>query len=181
MIGFGVSVAVGLAPYLGRLEIPLFTPLLKLIPEAIQNLIIPVSAALMGIVAVVTQFYAGERLSRVRLRKLFLRTIIFACVTCLLLIVVHTLVVVKVPILGGKESATFLVGFVRPNEPPCTAEVSDAECIKYLTLDESAIASFWGDKQVRIAKLSLIVPYLLFLSSFGILVALLLLRDEVKK
>lgn len=180
-LGFGVSVAVGLAPYLGRLDIPLFSSLLKLIPESIQDTAIPLSAALMGVVAVVTEFYAGERLTRKAIRRAFLRMLIVTGVAFILLLTIHTLIVVKVPYLGGTKSATFLVGFVRPHRPPCPEEVSDAECIKRLTLNESEIESFWGDKQVRIARLSLVSAYLFLTGSFPVLVALLLLRGEIRK
>ena len=61
IIGFGVGVAVGLAPYLGILNVPFFKPLLSLIPEAVRGTAIPLSAALMGIVAVVIQSYGSER------------------------------------------------------------------------------------------------------------------------
>jgi hypothetical protein len=181
ILGFGVSVAVGLAPYLGKLEVPLFTPLLKLIPESVQDTVIPLSAALMGVVAVVTEFYAGERMTRKSIRKGFRRTLVFTGFAFVLLLSVRTLTVVNVPILGGKESVSFLVGFVRPHTPPCPEETSDADCIKKLTFNESAIESFWGDKQVRMAKLSLISAYLSLTASLPILVALLVLRAERTK
>lgn len=178
ILGFGVSFAIGLAPYLGKLKVPGFTPLLSLMPANIQDTAIPLSAALMGIVAVVIQWYGGENVTRAWLRKGFKRTMVLALLSFLVLIVVHTLVVVRVEYQGGQESETFLVGFIRPNKPPCTAEVSDSNCIKLITFDVSTIESFWGDRQVRIAKLALILPYLLFMSSFGLLVGLLLLKEE---
>lgn len=41
ILGFGVSVAVGLAPYLGRVNVPLFDSLLKLIPTSIHDTVFP--------------------------------------------------------------------------------------------------------------------------------------------
>lgn len=178
ILGFGVSFAIGLAPYLGKLKVPGFTPLLSLIPSTIQDTAIPLSAALMGIVAVVIQWYGGEKVTRAWLRNGFKRTLVLALLSLVVLIVVHTMVVVRVEYQGGQESETFLVGFVRPNKPPCTSDVSDSNCIKLITFDVSKIESFWGDRQVRIAKLALILPYLSFMSSFGLLVGLLLLKDE---
>jgi ABC-type multidrug transport system fused ATPase/permease subunit len=178
ILGFGVSFAIGLAPYLGRLEVPGFTPLLSLIPASIQDTAIPLSAALMGIVAVVIQWQGSERVSQRWLRRWFFRTLLLALFSFIALTVVHTFVVVKVDILGGRDSERFLVGFVRPIKPPCTEDISDSECIKKLTLDVSKIESFWGDKQIRLAKLSLTLPYLLFMSSFGLVVGLLLLKEE---
>ena len=180
ILGFGVGVGIGLAPYLGLLNVPLFKPLLALIPESIQNTVIPLSSALMGTAAVVTEFYGGEYISRARLRRLFKRTLLIAIVAFIILIVIHTFVVVTIPILGGKESVSFVVGFTRPNKPPCSAEISDAACLKLLTLDTSEIESFWGDKQIRFAKGLLIITYLLFTGAFGAIIGLIVIRDKVK-
>ena len=177
LLGFGVGVAVGLAPYLGLLNIPLFKPLLTLIPESIREIVLPLSAALMGTVAIVVQWYGGEHLTRAWTKKMFARTLVVLALTFVALTVVHTLVVVTLPI-EDDRSISFVVGFTRPNRPPCTADVSDAACIKEITSDPSAIESFWGDRQIRIAKLALIFSYLLFTSSFGALVGLTLLRDQ---
>lgn len=177
ILSFGVSFAIGLAPYLGRVKVPGFTPLLSLIPATIQDVAIPLSAALMGIVAVVVQWYGGEEVSRAWLRKHFKRALLLVLSSFMLLIVVHTLVVVRVEFLGGQDSETFVVGFKRTHKPPCTAEVSDSNCIKLLTFDVSRIESFWGDRQLRMARLALILSYLVFMSSFGLLVGLLLLKQ----
>jgi hypothetical protein len=180
ILGFGVGVGFGLAPYLGLLDLPLFKPLLALIPESIQNTVIPLSSALMGTAAVVTEFYGGEYVTRARLRRLFKRTLLIAIAAFIVLIVVHSFVVVTIPVLGGKESVSFVVGFARPDKPPCSAEISDAACVKLLTLDTSEIESFWGDKQIRLAKVLLIIIYLLFTGSFGAIIGLIVIRDKVK-
>lgn len=180
ILGFGVGVGLGLAPYLGLMDLPLFKPLLALIPESIQNTVIPLSSALMGTAAVVTEFYGGEYVTRARLRKLFKRTLLIAIAAFIILIIIHTFVVVTIPILGGKESVSFVVGFTRPDKSPCSAEISDAACVKLLTLDTSEIESFWGDKQIRLAKGLLIVIYLLFTGSFGAIIGLIVIRDKVK-
>ena len=180
ILGFGISVAVGLAPYLGKYDIPFFSPLLDLIPESLHATIFPLSSAFMGVLAVAVQWYAGERVTLAWLGRLFRWTLLFSLITFIVLGVIHILVVVKVPIPAINDSATFLVGFKRPVRPPCTAEVSDAECIQKITLDEAAIASFWGDRQIRLAALSLILAYLLFMGTFGIMIGLLLLRDEAQ-
>jgi hypothetical protein len=177
VLGFGVGISIGLAPYLGLLRVPLFAPLLNLIPDSIQNTIIPLSAAFMGTLAVAIQWYANENIVRSSFRRLFRITMWVVVASFILLLVLHTFVVVSVPILGGQDSITFVVGFNRPQKPPCTSEVSDSECIKRITLDPSAVASFWGDRQVRLASISLMFSYLAFTGSFGALIGLMLLRD----
>src|SRR4051812_25046827 len=59
VLGFGVGVGLGLAPFLGKLGVPGFSALLSLFPEALSAFLIPVSAFLMGMLAAVTQFYSG--------------------------------------------------------------------------------------------------------------------------
>jgi hypothetical protein len=181
VLGFSVSVAVGLAPYLGKLKIPFFDSLLELIPTTIQDTVLPLSAALMGLVAVVIQWYGSDEVNILWLKKWFARTLVLAGVSFLLLFVIHTLVVVRVQILGGEESERFLVGLVRPVRPPCPEEISDPECIKKLTLDPAIVESFWGSKQLRIATLALLFPYLGFTSAFGLLIGLILLRERLKR
>lgn len=179
IVGCGVSVAIGLAPYLGRLKVPGFTPLLSLMPENIQGIAIPLSAALMGVVAVVVQWYGNERVSRKWLRKAFKRALVLALLSFVVLIVVHTLVVVRGEYEGGRESKTYLIGFLGPDNPdPCTAQDSDSQCLGKVGYKIANIESHWGNRQIQIAKLALILSYLLVTSSFGLLVGLLLLKDE---
>ena len=75
LIGFSVGVGSGLSVYLGKVHVPLFSPLLDLIPFTLQNTLIPLSSALMGIVAVAVQFYSYTRWGARRLGGLFARTI----------------------------------------------------------------------------------------------------------
>jgi hypothetical protein len=180
VVGFGVAVAIGMAPFLGELDLPLFTPLLHLIPRSIRDTLVPLSAALMGLVAVVVQWLGEERLTRVWLRKMFGRTLVIASLSFLLLLVLHNFVVVRVPIPSIGSTETFLVGFTRPDTPGCTG-FSNAECIKRLSMDEKRIASYWGDSQISLAALCLKLSYLLFTGSFGALVGLLVLRTRLKK
>ena len=177
ILAFGVTFVVGLAPYLGRVRVPGFTPLLSLIPTSIQDTAIPVSAAVMGMVAVRIQWSGFDKLSQVWLNKWFKPTLSLFVLGAITITVLHIFVVTRVQFLGGKDAESFVVGFVRPNRPPCTEEISDAECIKYLTFDPARIESFWGDRQVRIAKICLVLTYVALISSFGVLVGLLVLKQ----
>lgn len=174
VLGLGVSVGVGLAPYLGRINVPLFEPLLTIVPLSEQGFLIPLSTALMGLVAVGVQWYGGERPEW--LRKWFGATLVIALLALGFLVYVHNNVVVSVQYLGTK-STSFLVGFSRPNKPPCPEGISDAECIRdYLTFNPAKIESFWGDKEVRNARLTLTLSYLVCMGSFSTLVGFIVIR-----
>ena len=69
--GFGVAVGVGMAPFLGKYKIALFESLLELFPEDSKRSLIPISAFLMGLVAVAVQFYSGEVILRESIRRRF--------------------------------------------------------------------------------------------------------------
>lgn len=194
ILGFGVSVAIGLAPFLGTLKIPGFKSLLELIPDSLHIPAIPLSAALMGIVAVVIQWYGGENPSKRWLKKVFHRTLLLTIISFIILFIIHVFTVVKVSYDGGSE--TFLVGFVRPEKPACDvnspdyeecqdnrcdSSVSDGECIGKIGIDKDVVESYWGSTQIRLATLALIFPYLTFTGSFGLLVGLLLLNERARR
>lgn len=176
ILGFGVGVAVGLAPYLGTVGVPGFQPLLNLYPLSIRNVAIPLAAALMGIVAVVVDWYGAERLTPTRLRRMFWRTLTIVGAGFVLLIVVHTAFVVAVPIEGGSDSVSFVIGWTRQATCNCGQELSDAQCIQRITFNLAAVDACWGDRGVRFAKLVLILSYLLFTGAFGVLVGITIVR-----
>jgi hypothetical protein len=177
VVGFSVGVGTGLSVYLGKVHVPLFSPLLDLIPFTLQNTLIPLSSALMGIVAVAIQFYSYTRLGPRRLGGLFVRTIAAGMTALLLFIIVHTYVVVTIDTTPTGR-ASFLVCFTRPERPPCPTGVSDAECITRLTMDPARISSFWGDHCLHTAQLALELTYLATTALFGALVGLIVLRGD---
>lgn len=180
VVGFGVAVGIGSAPFLGQLDLPLFTPLLHLIPRSLQASVIPISAALMGLVAVVVQWLGEERLTKAWLRKAFGRTLAVAGLSLFLLLVLYPFLVVRLPVPRTGSVESFVVGFVRPDAPGGCAGLSKAECVQSLSLDEKKIATYWGDGQIALASLCLQLVYLLFTGSFGALIGLILLRTRVK-
>src|SRR5581483_10059080 len=129
VVGFSAGVAVGLAPFLGVLKVPLFTPLLALYPVTLQTRLIPLSGAVMGLAAVTIQWYGAERLSHKWLRRSFLTFLAGAGFALTLLLIMRAAFVVDVPIQGGDQQAAFVVGWNRLPTCPC-AESSDPLCIR---------------------------------------------------
>lgn len=176
VLGFGVSVGVGLAPYLGKLHIPLFSPMLSLIPASVQPIAIPLSAASMGIVAVVVQWYGSQHMNRDWVSRMFTRSIVI-CISCLVaLTIIEFIAVVRVDVPAVGSTVSFAVGPFNPNTPPCVG-LSRADCIKHeLSLDEARIDTYFGEQAANFTKLVLVLVYVLFMSMFGVLVGLLMLE-----
>jgi hypothetical protein len=180
VVGFSVAVTVGLAPYLGKAEVPGFAALLTLVPEDLHDTAFPLSAALMGAVAVGVQWMFAGRPSRSRLDQLFKRAGMSFIASLFVFIVVNTFVVERIYVGATQRTEAFLIGWQRPDQSPCAKPMSNANCIKRLLLDRAEIRGFWGDTQVRTAQLALIVSYLGTTGSFGALIGLLLVRGSLK-
>lgn len=186
MLGFGVSVALGLLPFLGLVGVPGFTPLLSLFPKVPFDTtvrIIPLSSFVMGVVCLIVQFLSHERLSRAYLRQLFKWSAVGVVLATVLLLVIHTLVVVqvKMPAIGQDAEIAVLLSYSRLDScEECEPEMSDVECLSHTTLDPAKIRSCWGDRNIRIAFLILAFPYFIMTAGFGVMVGGLVLREELK-
>jgi len=175
VLGFSVSVAVGLAPYLGKLKVPLFTPMLSMIPDSVQGVAVPLSAASMGIVAVLVQWYGSQHLHRKWLQTTFARTVGVCIVALILLAGIEMIAVVRVDVPAVNGTVSFAIGPSHPHTSPC-ADLSRADCIKHkLSLDEARIESYFGEGQANATKLALVLVYTIFMSSFGVMVGLMML------
>lgn len=187
VVGFGVGVAVGMAPFLGLLDIPLFAPLLSLFPASVRTPAIPLSAFLMGLVAVGIQFASGEDVSRRWLRWFFLVTFLALIVGIVVLLNLYTDNILTVPNVRVSEGRTIdmrlVVGGPRPDSRlpgcPCTPEESDVSCVTGISFERVKIC--WGDRQVKRAERALTLAYLFLTGSFGALIGLLLLQEESRK
>lgn len=187
ILGFAVGVAVGLAPFLGVLEVPLFTPLLSLFPETLKAITVPFSSFVMGLVAVGVQFAAGEEVSRRWLRWCFAGTFLAILVGVVVLLNLYTETVLTVPGVataeGRKINMRLVVGGPRPVPviPGCRCEPAqtDVACIEEIGFENPRVC--WGQRQVDRAERSLTLAYLFLTGSFGALIGLLLLQEESRR
>jgi hypothetical protein len=176
LLSFGVSVAVGLSPYLGKLNVPLFSPLLTLIPIYEQNYALTLSSASIGIVAILVQWYGTEVLGKKRIKRMFQCALIAAAGTFLLLVWLHTVVAIPIRVLTT-ETVYVVRGFEQPPRSPCEG-LSDSECVsRKLTLDPEAIQTHFGESNVRKASVELVMAYVAFTSSFAWLVGLIVFKE----
>jgi TIR domain-containing protein len=179
ILGFGVAVGVGLAPFLGKYKLPFFEPLLGLFPGASKLSLIPTSAFLMGLVAVAVQFYSGEEIPQGTIRKRFgvgllLVTLAFAA---LYVLYDSRMLQIKDPRTG--IYVPHILGWSRLPEGrvcKCRSEEDDHMCAYALGLD---LGRCWPSiPQVRMA---LHLSYLTLTGGFGALIGLLLLQEEARR
>jgi hypothetical protein len=174
LLGFSVSVGVGLAPYLGLVGVPLFTPLLSLIPQSLQGIAIPISIASMGIVAVFVQWKKRDPSSPVEFRL----ASIFSVAALILFIGIEVMAVAHVEVPAVDQTVSFAVGLSSPQKAPCE-NLSRESCIAdRLGFDQAVIDGYFGDTRTSLTRLALVLTYTAFMSSFGWMVGLLLLRDR---
>jgi hypothetical protein len=183
MLGFGVSVAAGLAPLLGTLRVPGFEALLNLFPTLpwnTQKSVIPLAAFAMGVTAVVIQLRTADSVTAARLKKLFRRTLVAIIVCFAILSIGHTMLVRQVRIPAVNDETAVLVGFFRPAAcTPCSASMSDSECIsKHLSFSPERIQSCWGDANLRVAFLLMLFAYVSLMCGFGSLVGYVMVKQS---
>jgi hypothetical protein len=180
LIALTASLAVGLAPFLGTMKVPLFTPLLSVIPTQLQGEAIAISSAAMTLVAIYVQWLGKTGIAQRRLAILFRRVGLCAIVALVGLILVSNRLVVRVPYLGGQHTATFLKGIRRP-KPDICAGISIESCIAYpLTFNDARITDYWGDGQMYLARVIFLLAYTTCLCLFAGLLGLLVLRLDSK-
>lgn len=181
VVGFGIAVGVGMAPFLG--QIPGSGSLLQLFPPNMRGTLIPLSVFLMGIVAVAVQFHSSESINRAVLRRRFSLALIALLFGLFVFLGLYTVFVETVSISKGEVIETTAVvtgGDARALSCGCARELSNAECVKSLSLDPGAIASCWG-RSLRLVRFSLSLSYLLLTGGFGALVGVLLLQEESRR
>lgn len=175
VLGFGVGVVVGLAPFLGRMDVPGFTSLFNVLPFNDREQIYPLSGFVCAVTAVAYQYWAqGTRPDH---RKMFARALIFTIACFLGFLALRTLFVVDVPIDGNGQFIPVLVSGGRVASCGCPATMSDVQCVQNVSIDVAEIASCWGDGPLRTIRLALIVAYLGLIAAFGLLVGAALVQQ----
>lgn len=181
LVGFGVGVALGLAPFLGTAGVPGFVPLVDLLPLTLHDRVAALAPIVMGVLAVVVQFGSAVRTSQRRLRRRFAITLAVLGGGFVLLVVLQALLVREVDILGGERTVRYAVGLERPATCDCPQRLSDRECVAQLSLDPARVETCWGTGPTRLSELALTLGYLLVIGGFGGLVGLLLLHEETRR
>ena len=178
ILGFGVSVAVGLAPFLGKLKIPGFDALLTVFPEELHYSLIPLSSFLMGLVAAGVQFLHGERLRHSHLRLAFVLAFVSVCGGFVWFLTVYDEQVVRIEIPATGTGRTFIISSEgRQKDCTCPRSWSDERCIRE-TFNPDRITQCWD---LRKSRKLLRGSYLLLTGGFGAVIGLLLLQQGVRQ
>ena len=181
VVGFGIGVGVGLAPFLGK--IPGLDALITIFPKDFRGTLIPVSALLMGIVAAAIQFYSGETINRRVLRRRFSTSLGLLLTGLLLLFIFYSLFITPVPVKGGKATVPVIIAGPRVQGPSCGCSPGSGaiQCIQELSFDPAAIETCWDAESIRLRRMLLTLSYLAVTGGFGALIGLLLLQEEAQK
>jgi hypothetical protein len=184
ILGFGVTTAIGLSPFLGTANVLGFRALLSMFPTSpfdTTKTVIPLAAFFMGTVCVIVQYVAIERPGALALRRLFIISSSIVVVAGLVLLVVHTLTVARITVPAADIEISVLVGYKRnPGCPSCTPEMPDTACLAETTLDPAIIMSCWNERAIRLSFLLFAGLYFAMTCGFGAMIGGLILRERLK-
>lgn len=180
MLAFGISVAVGLAPLLGRMRVPGFTAIFDLMPVNVRDTLFPFAAFAMALPALAVQFHGETVFAKRRMARWFATVAAAAVVFLALLYVLFITVVAEVPYRGGSAVARYIVGETMTADCPCRAgNVPIAPCIsRFLTFDPVMVESCYPPSQIAWRKIALAGSYVGLMLCFGTAIGLLVLRER---
>ncbi|MEA2564466.1 MAG: hypothetical protein QOH06_5970 [Acidobacteriota bacterium] len=181
VVGFGIGVGLGMAPFLGR--VPGMEALLQLFPDNMHGMLLPVSVFLMGLIAAAVQFYSGEYISRRALRRRFGLALSGLLAGLVVFMTLHAVFVERVEYKDSKgqlKTTPIIIGFSRVPGCGCGQKLSNAECLKTLSLETALVESCWG-RPLQLVRLSLSLSYLALTGGFAALIGLLLLQEDNRR
>ena len=182
-LAFGVTVAAGFAPLLGRVGIPGFTAILAVFPVNVQDAVVPFAAFIMALPAVALQFYADDRVSLKRIRRWFSIVFIVIIVAVTALYTMFTMFVIDVRVPGMSQTVRYIVGSRMAQDCPCIRlTLPIRRCIGApggLTVATEDVESCFDEQELTTRKLALSLAYFAVMGGFGVLIGLLVRRRGV--
>jgi hypothetical protein len=182
-LAFGVTVAAGFAPLLGRVGIPGFTAILAVFPVNVQDAVVPFAAFIMALPAVALQFYADDRVSLKRIRRWFTIVLVIIIVAVTVLYTMFTMFVIDVRVPGMLQTVRYVVGSRMVQDCPCIRlNLPIRRCIGApggLTVATEDVESCFDEQEITTRKLALSLAYFVVMGGFGVLIGLLVRRRGV--
>lgn len=184
VLGFGVWVAIGLSPFLGRVNLPLFDSLLTLYPQSL-HWVIPISGLLMGLLGMMVEFAADRRTEAPSLHRWFRWSLASSLGCLVLLVVLYPWWVTGVSYGQGQKAYFVTAGSLPASMAPdceCSPGMLPEACIQEISFNPVNINTCFGPRRVLLRGQVLVFIYLLLTGSFaacgGILVLLAQRRGD---
>ena len=181
VLGFGVWVALGLSPFLGMVDLPVFSSLLSLYPQSL-HWVIPLSGLLMGAVAMAIEFAAGDKWNLRSIRRGFGISLAVFFLAFLTLLFVYPQWIARVEVPAAKRIASFVTGPELPANLPDDCECESSwvreKCLAAISFKPSNIETCFGQRQILQKSQILVLLYLLLTTSFATCGGMLVLREQ---
>ena len=184
MLSIGVSLAVGLAPLLGKVGVPGFTPIIEVFPMDMRGgALIAFASFLMTLPAVAVQFYAGNAIAVHRVDRWFAPVLLALVPLTMLLYYIYSNTTTTVPIEEGRMTAVYVVGDEFLDDCPCKeARLRIQKCIGHaITTNYVEVYDCYDRSQINRRRNSLGLLYLLVMLGFGALIGLIVLKDLLRR
>jgi hypothetical protein len=181
LVGFFVGVPFALAPLWSR--VPGVQSLLDLFPGSSRNTLISFSGFLLGGMAMIIEFRAGDRPSLPAARRWFRRSLWPLGVSFALLFILYSWFVKLVPAEHGEKRYAFVLAG-RVHSPPCGCAPTDPDirCMQNLGIgNEAEIESCWDADAIKLRTVLLQLCYLVAMGSSGALVGAILLQRKSRR
>jgi len=183
ILAFGVTLAVGLAPLLGKVHVPLFTSILDVFPRNLSQTLIPFVAFLMALPAVAVQYVGKDIVARKHLNRWFGWNFLFLALLTIGLYAVYSYMVTQVSFEGEHGVVAYVTGTRMLDDCPCVAaKLPISTCIgEKITLNPSQVTACYDPAEINLRKTILSTLYMMLMLSFGTLIGLLIVRENQPK
>lgn len=178
LIGYVVTLGVGLAPILGAKHVPGFISIGELFPQNMQRGLVAFATFLMVIPILTVHFFADDRVRLSRLNRIFVVFLPLLVVLPFVLYYLFSIYVIQVDFEGGNGSAAYVVGARMQPDCPCVPRgLRMANCIgPVLSANPAEVTACYDDAEINGRRVTLAIPYLLLMLSLGALAALVVLK-----
>jgi len=184
ILAFGVTLVVGLAPLLGKVHVPLFTAILDVFPLNVSESLIPFAAFIMTFPAVAVQFFGEDVIASTDLNRWFLWTFAFIAPLTIALYVYYSFTVTLVNFEGQKGMAAYVTGTHMLPTCPCTHQppLQITSCIgNRITLNPAEVTDCYPAAEINPRKAILSALYMMLMLGFGMLIGLLVLKEQQRR
>lgn len=177
ILAYTVTLGVALAPLLGKIRVPGFSPIADVFPANLQRGVVPFASFLMALPVICVHFFSRDRVRISVINRLFAIVIPAVIVLPFLLYFLYSNYVVQVDFEGGRGSGAYVVGERMLPDCPC-GKLDIARCIaEVLTANPAAVTACYDRREINARRTALAIVYLLLMLGFGTLIALVILKE----